>query len=433
MREAITAANNDAAFFATAGECPAGDGPDAITLPAGIYTLGSSLSVSNDVSITGAEGANTVVQAANSPGLASDRVFEISQPAEVTISNITVRHGNAINGGGIKNFGTLTLINSTVSFNSSTGGPGGGIYNASGSVTLIGSVIGNNTTTFDGAGVYNAAGTLSVINSTIRDNSGRHGGGIKNDNGGLVTLIDSSIRDNDAGFGFGTGGGIWNTSLLVLDRSTVSGNTASMSGGGIYTNSGSVTSTNSTLSGNQAGSTGGGAIYNFQATTTLLNTTVADNSSLGGSIRVDTQGTLRFTNTIISSSSSGGDCFGTGTFTSLGHNLDSDGTCGLGATGDISNTGPLIGLLQDNFGPTFTHALLAGSPAIDAGDSAACPATDQRGYVRPRGAACDIGAFELQVGAVTVPSLSQWALIAATLAFMGLVLLRYRLALRRID
>ena len=139
LREAITAANNDAASGSTVGECAVGSGPDAITLPAGIYTIGSGLSVLNDLSMTGAEATNTIIQAGSSPGLAGARVFDISQSAEVTISNITVRHGSAINGGGIKNFGTLTLINSTVSFNSSTGGPGGGIYNASGSVTLIGS------------------------------------------------------------------------------------------------------------------------------------------------------------------------------------------------------------------------------------------------------------------------------------------------------
>ena len=86
---------------------------------------------------------------------------------------------------------------------------------------------------------------------------------------------------------------------------------------------------------------------------------------------------------------------------SSGHNLDSDGSCGLSGPGDLPNTDALLGLLADNGGPTQTHALLAGSPAIDAGDNAACPATDQRGVARPQdgdgdgAAVCDIGAYEL--------------------------------------
>ena len=85
-----------------------------------------------------------------------------------------------------------------------------------------------------------------------------------------------------------------------------------------------------------------------------------------------------------------------GTLTSLGHNLIGDDTgCGFApVTGDLVNSVPLLGLLRDNGGPTFTHALLPGSPAIDAGDDARCPSTDQRGVPRPQGAACDIGAYE---------------------------------------
>jgi hypothetical protein len=89
----------------------------------------------------------------------------------------------------------------------------------------------------------------------------------------------------------------------------------------------------------------------------------------------------------------GGDC--SDTFTSLGYNLDSDGTCALGAVGDISSGTANLGPLANNGGPTLTHALLIGSNAIDA-VLAGCPppATDQRGAGRPYGAACDIGAYE---------------------------------------
>ena len=93
-----------------------------------------------------------------------------------------------------------------------------------------------------------------------------------------------------------------------------------------------------------------------------------------------------------------------GNITSLGHNLDSDGSCELSGTGDLSSTDPLLGPLQDNGGPTFTHALLPGSPAIDAADDTAAPATDQRGIRRPQGRAGDIGAYEFKPPAFTVNS-----------------------------
>ena len=80
--------------------------------------------------------------------------------------------------------------------------------------------------------------------------------------------------------------------------------------------------------------------------------------------------------------------------TSQGHNLDSGDSCGFTAPADLRNTDPRLDTLKDNGGFTPTLALLPGSPAIDAGDNAACPATDQRGVTRPQGAACDIGAYE---------------------------------------
>jgi len=120
---------------------------------------------------------------------------------------------------------------------------------------------------------------------------------------------------------------------------------------------------------------------------------------------VDANPTLR--NTIVANSIAGGDCSGDGAITSEGYNLDSDGTCGFTGEGDLSNTDPLLGPLQDNGGPTLTHALLAGSPAIDGGNPAGCTdplgnplTTDQRGELRPADGdcdgipICDTGAYE---------------------------------------
>jgi len=111
---------------------------------------------------------------------------------------------------------------------------------------------------------------------------------------------------------------------------------------------------------------------------------------------------MTMTNSIVANSLLGGDCGGDYLITDGGANISSDDTCGFSpANGSMPNTDPLLGPLQDNGGLTWTHALLWGSPAIDAGDNAQCPPTDQRGITRPFDgnwdglAVCDIGSFEV--------------------------------------
>ena len=247
--------------------------------------------------------------------------------------------------------------------------------------------------------VIESGATVTISGLTIRH--GRvtgFGGGIHNS--GTLTLTNSTVSDNIARDPFGgNGGGIFNGSApLALTNSTVSGNTATLQGGGIFSN-GTLTITNSTISGNSANESGGGALGDAGGTVTVSNTTISNNtaSSRGGGIHNLGAGNL--VNTIVSGNAapSGPDC--TGSMTSLGHNLIGNVSgCSFNAvTGDQSDIDPVLGLLQDNGGPTLTHALLPGSPAIDRIPVGNCGvATDQRGVARPQGAACDIGAYEAE-------------------------------------
>jgi hypothetical protein len=214
-----------------------------------------------------------------------------------------------------------------------------------------------------------------------------------------LTLNKLTVANGNAVEG---GGGIINLGgTVTVTNSTLSGNSSSSGGGGIY-NNGMLTLSNSTLSGNSA--SGGGGIWNNGGTLTLSNSTLSGNSSSpgdSGSILNNNTATLK--NTIVS----GGSCLivgGTpGTFNDGGYNLDSGTSCGFTTEkNSLSSTDPMLGPLADNGGPTKTHALLEGSPAIDKGVEVAGITTDQRGVARPQGAAPDIGAFEVDTTKPTV-------------------------------
>ena len=258
------------------------------------------------------------------------RVFYIHPDVTVTLNDLSIEDGVA-----------NTVISST------WGNSGGGIYN-DGNLTVNNSTVSGNTASQWGGGIFNSdTGTLTVTNSTLSNN----------------TATGSSNPPS------GWGGGILSIYRVTIANSTFSNNSAEASpssvGGGIFVH-GSGIITNSTLSGNSAGD--------------------------GAGILIDADATLTFSNTIIANShysTYGHDCANLGTLVTNTNNLVEDGSCSALLSGD-SQLGPLA----DNGGFTQTFALLAGSPAIDAGNDASCPATDQRGISRPQGAHCDIGAFE---------------------------------------
>ncbi|MBV8149773.1 MAG: hypothetical protein JO092_11815, partial [Candidatus Eremiobacteraeota bacterium] len=236
-----------------------------------------------------------------------------------------------------------------------------------------------------GGMMYNCPGSIAtIVRSTIQNNSARVGGAICN--GGLLTIIRSTFNNNSASLARG-GGAIFNYGTLHVANSTFSGNTASTGVGGAIHNgelvglTGGAQLDNDTFSGNSAAR--GGGIFNkyFKPSLPMYvqNDIIANNAPQN--------------------------CGGAPLLTE-GFNLSSDTSCDLGGAGDLSGVDPKLGPLQNNGGPTFTMALLAGSPAIDAGDGQGCRdwlghllTTDQRGMPRPdphEKRFCDIGAYESQ-------------------------------------
>lgn len=311
--------------------------------------------------------------------------------------------GNTISGG-IRNYGTLALTDCTVSGNRN------GIF-TDGDATL------NNVTISDNNGVsgvgllVSGGGTVTLNDSTVSNNIGTDdGGGILVRQSGALTVNRSAISNNSAS---NRGGGIYAAgSSLTVSDSTIDGNSASQKGGGIFATGGTNTLSNTTISGNTGGR-GGGIFGDFIAVVSLNNVTITANHAddAGGGIYQDYLGyaTINMSNTIVAANtatSSANDC--DNTIISVGYNLIGDGTYCLftPTTGDIigsvaSPIDPFLGPLQDNGGPTLTHALLDASPAVDNGNPAtpgnggdACEATDQRGVTRPDGPTCDMGAYE---------------------------------------
>jgi len=345
------------------------------------------------MTLTGGRAVSGSAELYDGLGIRNDGVLTIS---DSTISENTFYFGFLSGrGGGVYNTGTLTLENSAVSGNGTWNGEGGGVYNT-GILTLENSAVsGNGTQHGDGGGVYNT-GTLTLVNSAVSDNSVwmSEGGGIRN-LGGAVLLIRSEASRNSAD---SLASGISSTGALTLIESTVAYNDGSAGGYGILS-SGETTLINSTVSGNDGPAPtqvwSGGPL-------TIISSTIS-----GRLVGISFSGEAWIRNSLIVGGQPGAACSGVVNPISGGGNIESEGdTCGFTDPTDLVNVTPEelnLGPLDDNGGPTPTHALLPGSVAIDRIPGSMCLdendeplATDQRGELRPGGTMCDVGAFEVQ-------------------------------------
>ncbi|MGQ0601367.1 MAG: LysM peptidoglycan-binding domain-containing protein [Anaerolineales bacterium] len=344
LREAITAANTNLPVDA----CPAGESgnTDTIQLAAATYTLSivganENGAATGDLDIAPA-GSVSMVGAGSTviDGAGIDRVLDVLASSNLTLSSLTIQNGTAvnINGGGIRNLGTLTLNGVVIANNTATGsGVGGGLA---------------------------SSGITTINNSTFTGNTANEGGGLH------VTTGSANVAG-------------------VL----VAGNTANNLGGGIYNLGGTLTLTNATIRGNSTSGGDGGGLQT-DSSTTLSNVTISENTASGLGSGLRTTITINARNSVLANNSGSSDCSGT-IFSSGNPNfVQSVAGCNVVGGGPLTGANPL-----GAFSGTL-YPLPLGSPAIDAGNNATCPATDQAGTSRPLDgdgsgvAECDLGAYE---------------------------------------
>jgi len=320
---------------------------------------------------------------------------EISSP---TLTNLIFSSNSAVRGGGMYNLHLSNPTMTNVSFSSNTASEyGGGIYNSAGCIpTLIHASFSNNSANY-GGGMYNSSSSPTMTNVTFSGNTASfQGGGISNTSYSYPTLTNVTLTGNTA---VEDGGGMFNSySNPTLANVTFSSNSTSLKGGGMYNSYSSPTMVNGTFSGNTAATDGGGIFNRSSSNPTLTNVTFAGNtasSGSGGGLYNSTSCTTTVTNAIFWGNSPNQVFRASGTIVIKFSDIQGSYT----GEGNI-NLDPLLGPLADNGGFTLTNMLHPDSPAIDTGSPTVCPATDQRGYVRPvdgdgnGSSICDMGAIE---------------------------------------
>jgi len=371
-------------------------------------------------------GPGSLREAVASAAAGDTIIFQLPLPGVITLfeNGISIDKNLSIIGPGPN---SLTIV-------LSGGGSGGPSVLAVGpgmlDVTISGLRLTGAEFTFEGGGFFNASTGLVDIRDCVFDsNYAIVGGGVANE--GSMSLTASTISNNFVGdSGQSGGGGIYNAGAMTITGCAIIYNRADglaggpplIAGGGIL-NNGTLSVVNTTLSANSTAKGYGGGIANSEGSLTITSCTITENKAevgSGGGIYNSSfdPGEIHLQNSIIAANTNGAEppfeveTDIDGVVTSDGYNLIGSNfeTTVNPATGDQIGTpdiliDPLLGPLQDNGGPTMTHALLFGSPAFDQGSSFGLT-TDQRGRPRPVDAIAippaeggdnsDIGAFEKQ-------------------------------------
>ncbi len=409
------------------GNATSADTIDLTALTCGTITLQTGAIPINldDLTIVG-PGRNALTIDGND----ADRIFFHPGQGQLLLEAMTLQRGrdratgfHVAGGGCIASAGYLVLDDATVRncYAGGEGAYGGAIYAYS--LTMANSTLSGNL----GYGVHEDAGTaafggaafvytMDLVNSTVTGNRAEHLFNAARTNydigGGIISVRGGSIADStiDSNTSYGRGGGIATFNPITISNSTFSGNTAQTNvGGALFVRwPATLDANNSTITANHA-QAGGGGLW-LPTSDSSLESTVVFGNSAGTGYFADVQGRQALS------------ISGT-------HNLVGSADPAVTLPADTLSANPLLGQLANNGGPTRTHALRGGSPAVDAGSNPALLPLDQRGASFPRvyGAAADIGAYEqqalvLSVAATPVPTLSQWmsGVLAAWLALMAL-------------
>ncbi len=326
------------------------DAGDTVLVAAGRYTETDTIRVFRDMTIQGAGLDKTIVGVEAHPDIY--QVFQVYGNLNATISHLSLHNAER---SGVQNLGNLTLAQVSIADNRGILG-GGGINNTSNAViTVTDSIIGNNGTAVDvGAGMINFGTARLERVLFVGNKASSYGGGLHNQ--GNMMLENVTFALNEA----------------------LSGTAVSNGGSGV------ITMTNVTIAQNirtLVGATSASAVTNYGGTVQVANTLIADNGP-------------------------NQQCGGAVLLTSLGANLDSNNSCHFNQATDLTFANPLLETFVPVTGvPNFVSTLgfAANSPALDAGSSLYCPATDARGVARPKGAACDMGAYEFDKYGVYLP------------------------------
>ena len=376
-----------------------------------------------------------------------------------TLSNVTFRDNTASDyGGGLLNYRSNPTLTNVI-FSGNAADNGGGLYNYQSSPSLTDVTFSGNTTTREnGGGLYNYQSSPSLTDMIFNGNTAENGGGMYNYYDSSPSLTNVTFSGNTAVLAGGgmynwrsntsltdvtfsgntadVGGGISsNTSSPILKNVTFSDNMADVGGGGMYNYYNSSPSlTNVTFSGNTATSYGGGIYNYYDSSTGLTNVTFSGNTAdVGGGIYIE-RSSSTLDNVILwgNSASSSPEIYNDATSLTSVANSVVAGSGGSGASWDIAlgtdgggnlDADPLLQPLANNGGFTETMALGVGSAAINAGNDAACPTTDQRGVNRSLYAPCDIGAYEF--GADTLTMTASTPIIGTSLSSLSIIEITY--------